>query len=349
VSVLATPKQRGLAIRIAVTLSVLGYLASKLDWPELGRQLAWTDPTPLSVACAVFGAALFAAILRWWLLLKVQGILLPLGKTVQLAFAGLFFNLFLFSAIGGDLLKAIYLMRYAPGNRARAALSIVMDRAFGLLVLVGIVVFVMPWQFRFLMERDEMRTLAYALSLLLAVGGTVAILIALLPRRLVPTAAQRVWKRIPYIEAVESVLVGFRQHGTELVYTLGALGFSLCSTALTALAGCWIAKALHIDLTFLQMAVILSVVICATSLPISIGGHGIREGTFLLMFTIFGIAASDGAFEGTRELAVLFSVSYFSLHLLWGGIGGLVYLRLQHEATGPASSGRTSAKSDSGA
>lgn len=328
--VLGTSRLRSLAVRVTITLSILAYLVSKLDWPELGRRLAQIDPFPLGVACAIFGLALFAGILRWWLLLKVQGILLPLWKTVQLAFAGLFFNLFLFSAIGGDVLKAIYLMRYARENKARAALSIVMDRAFGLVVLVGIVIFIMPWQFRFLLAREEMRALAYGLSVALAAGGLIAMLVALVPQRLLPEAVRRAWKRVPYSEAFDSVLVGFRQHGVQLARTLGALGLSVCVAALTALAGCWIARAMHLDLPFLQMAVILSVVICATSLPISIGGHGIREGAFVFMFTVFGIAGSDGGSEGARELAVIFSVTYFALHLFWGLMGGLLYLRLQH-------------------
>jgi uncharacterized membrane protein YbhN (UPF0104 family) len=65
-------------MRIAVTGSILAYLASKLDWAEMGKQLMQSDPFWLFIACFLVGASLIMAAVRWWLLLKVQGIHLPM-------------------------------------------------------------------------------------------------------------------------------------------------------------------------------------------------------------------------------------------------------------------------------
>ncbi len=319
-----------LLLRTVITVSILLYLGVKLDWAEMARHLGRSDLPGLLVACAVLGAAFVAGSLRWWLLLKVQDIDLPFGLVTKLAFVGLFFNLFLFGAIGGDVLKAVYVMKYAPQKKTRATLSIIMDRAMGMFVFVCVVLAAIPWQFRFLMQREETRAVAYALAALFSVGALVAVGFAVIPFHRAPRLLRSLWERVPYGHIAGSLRDGFRQHGKALRYSLGALACSAIAVTITSVAGYSIARAIHVDASFLQIVVVLAYVICITSLPISIAGHGVREGAFVLMFAVFGLGAQGAGASAGSELAVLFSVIYFALHLFWGLIGGLVYLGLQY-------------------
>ena len=58
------------------------------------------------------------------------------------------------------------------------------------------------------------------------------------------------------------------------------------------LAGYSIALGIGLHVTYMQLLVIMTVAICVISLPISIGGHGVREGIFVLMFAAFGVSPS---------------------------------------------------------
>jgi hypothetical protein len=84
--------------------------------------------------------------------------------------------------------------------------------------------------------------------------------------------------------------------------------------------------AIGLRMTYLQVVMILSVVICVISLPISIGGHGVREGAFVLLFAAFGVITVDPHTGAGYETAVLYSLLFFALLLVWGLVGGVVYI-----------------------
>ena len=66
---------------------------------------------------------------------------------------------------------------------------------------------------------------------------------------------------------------------------------------------------------------VVPIVFLASSLPISVGGHGVREGTIIFIFT---------AFSADSQSAVALSVVYLSIIILLTLPGGLVLLR-SHE------------------
>jgi hypothetical protein len=76
----------------------------------------------------------------------------------------------------------------------------------------------------------------------------------------------------------------------------------------------------------------MTVAICIVSLPISIGGHGVREGIFVLMFAcIRHSSASTGRAARGQEPAILFSLLFFIIPVVWSLVGAVVYLTYRHE------------------
>lgn len=78
--------------------------------------------------------------LRWWLLLRSQSIFIPFWAAVRLYFLGWFYNNFMPSSVGGDLVRAWYVTKHTD-KRFEAALSVFVDRAIGLLSTLIIAVF----------------------------------------------------------------------------------------------------------------------------------------------------------------------------------------------------------------
>ena len=101
-------------------------------WPRLTKIFfqmnLWLFAVVLGIS--VIGQILIG--LRWWLLLRTQSIFIKFWTAVRLHFLGLFYNNFMPSSVGGDLIRAWYVTRHTD-RRFEAALSVFVDRAIGLL------------------------------------------------------------------------------------------------------------------------------------------------------------------------------------------------------------------------
>jgi uncharacterized protein (TIRG00374 family) len=320
----------GVVLRAAITVLILGYLALRLDWTELGRHLMSSQPLWLLTACVLFGVSFLLASVRWLLLLKVQEIVLPLRVVMALTFIGQFFNSFLLGTTGGDVIRTLYIIRYAPSKKTHAVLSILMDRAIGLFVLLCFAIGALRWPLGALMERQETRAVVSSLLLAFALVVAVGAVLALTPFSRLPEALHRLWEHVPGRQTIESLMAGFQKHGRALRLTLQA---ALCSVGIYVIvftAGYCIALAINVQATYAQILVTLAIVICIISLPISIGGHGVREGAFVLMFAALGIITVDHHTGAGQEPAVLFSLLFYALLSVWSLVGGLIYLIFRH-------------------
>ena len=75
---------------------------------------------------------------RWWILLKVQGIHLSIARVAGLFLIGMFYNQFLPGGTGGDIMKSYLLLKETPGKATGALLAVVFDRMVGLVALISI-------------------------------------------------------------------------------------------------------------------------------------------------------------------------------------------------------------------
>jgi hypothetical protein len=271
------------------------------------------------------------AAMRWWLLTQIQRIQLSIRAAVALTFIGQFFNSFLLGSIGGDVVKLYYIHKYAPQQKTRAAVSLIMDRVLGLLVLVSGSLLAMPWQYRWVFDNERIRAIALTLALVLGLGAAVVIGLALAPFHRSPDLFRRAWSWIPHRIIFERAVSALRQHRVAPAWTLGAVAVAAALTlALVAAAMC-IAIALGIEVTYMQMLILLTIAICVISLPISIGGHGVREGIFVILFGAFGVPGAGGQGASSQEQAVVFSLLFFAVPLVWSVVGGFVYIGYSHD------------------
>ena len=321
----------GFVFRFAITLLIIVYIAKKLDWSELVRQLIMADPFWLMIACLLFGLVNLLAALRWWFLLLVQGIHLPVLTVTMITFIGQFFNSFLLGAIGGDIIKALYVQKYAPNHKTYATLSLIMDRAIGLMILIFGSLISMFWQFRNNAESSQISTIMYALLGIFSISSIVGLLLIFMPFQRFPARLRKLVDLVPHKHIFKLMISGFRQHGVALKLTLASMVMGIILT-IVLIAACYsIAIAIGLGVTYLQMLIIMTVVICVVSLPISIGGHGVREGAFIIMFSAFGLVSIGQQMGKGGELVILFSLLFFTIPLFWSIVGGIIYLSFRHD------------------
>jgi len=122
-------------LRLLVSGLLLGWLAWRTDWSQVGDAFANLRPDYWLAALGLYLATQLASSLRWQLLARPLGFELPVWRYAGFYFVGMFFNLFLPTSVGGDVLRAWYLDG-GSGRRLKAFLSVFVDRLSGLLVLL---------------------------------------------------------------------------------------------------------------------------------------------------------------------------------------------------------------------
>jgi uncharacterized protein (TIRG00374 family) len=317
----------GLILRLFITFGILGYLATKVNWPELSTQFKHADLKWIVAATGIMGFVMIGVSIRWWLLLKVQEIHIKLYTVFVLNLIGQFFNAFLLGSTGGDVIRLFYIIQYAPEQKARAALSILVDRVIGLFILILLAVLVLPWQIEYLSQHEQIRHVSWMLVYIFCLGIVGMIFLAFFPFHEIPLFVKRLWGKIPKRDFIETLFYGYKDHLKHPNFCLGAFTTAIGVHFMSFLSAYCIAMALNLNVNFLQMIVIIAIVFCLISLPISLSGHGVRELAFVQMFTLYGIISIN---QTGKEQAIAFSIILFGTQLFWSLVGGLFYLTYHH-------------------
>jgi uncharacterized protein (TIRG00374 family) len=130
---------RIVVITAGITWAVV-WLSKEQRW---GNLVDIFQQMNLWIFAATLGIFTFGHIiigLRWWLILRTQDIHIRPWMAIRLYFLGWFYNNFMPSSVGGDLIRAWYITRHTE-KRFEAVLSVFVDRAIGLLSTLVIAAF----------------------------------------------------------------------------------------------------------------------------------------------------------------------------------------------------------------
>lgn len=205
-------KQVFILVKLVVTTLIVWWVFHRLG--EEGRAALWrslrsASPVGFGLAFLACVGGMTLGILRWRLLLRVQGILLSGYQITWIMATGLFFNTFLPGGTGGDVMKAWYAAEAAPDRRPHAVLSILVDRIIGLMGLIILTVTVILLNLKLVMEHERTRRLAVTLGVML-IGGTVAAALATQRRRFAAMPWWGwVWRHVPGKAILERLAESF--------------------------------------------------------------------------------------------------------------------------------------------
>lgn len=314
-------------LQIALTLALLYWVfhdpakrAAMLDSLREAKA-GW-----LVLAFLSIGAGCSLQIVRWGWILRTQGILLSRWRIVRLYFVGLFFNLFLPGGTGGDLVKIFYTARENPDRKYGAAMSVILDRVLGMLALIligGLIctIFIGP-----LMSTPVTRGILLTVALIFTLSlGVVAAAWVVEAFKL----ADKLPARMPLRHSILELAGGFsaiaRQPGT----VVSCIAISLPAHCLMFLCFYFVARALTDQLSLAAIFSVLPITQTIASLPISFGGLGIREKAFEQLL--------GALYQTPTDKASLISLGGYTMIMIWGLIGGLVYLTYRTSQGGKVS------------
>ena len=131
-------------LKIACVVLLLWWMAAsgRLSWSQMTEIMSRPDVLVASIAVWLIGPVILGTA-RWWLLMDGAGLKCGYFRAMKLQLVGFFFNTAMPGAVGGDIIKAVYIMREQSvvGSKTPAMLSVLLDRIVGLigLFIMGIV------------------------------------------------------------------------------------------------------------------------------------------------------------------------------------------------------------------
>jgi uncharacterized membrane protein YbhN (UPF0104 family) len=304
-----------LLAKLVVSAGLMTLLLAKTDLASLGNHFRHASLLWLGTALSLYLVMILISAWRWHLLLDAQQLVIGRAWLVDSYLVATFFNNFLPSNIGGDVIRIRDTFSHT-GSKTISTTVVLMDR--GLLGLFLVAAF-----------GASMATLAgghtpaWASLLWLAFGGSLAVGAAAVFR---PNSVGLLLKplRIIHQEWVGeriSRMIGtlerFRSQPGSLLSCFG--GAVLVQGVLVAFYYA-VARSMGITVPIFDLAVIVPVSFVVQMLPVSLNGLGVREATFRIYFAQIGLPAASALAVSLMgaALVMLFSLSGAVAYLLRG-------------------------------
>lgn len=294
--------------KILVSTVLLGVLFSRVDVARLWASARTASLAWLGASFALYLAMVAISAWRWGVLLDAVHVSVARATLVVSYLVAVFFNNFLPSNIGGDVVRIADTARPA-GSKTIAALVVLLDRGLGLIALVFVAAAGAT------VAQGVPGTGVIGPSLLwLAFAAATAVVTALVAH---PTLFVRLLKPIQRLHPewvgerllrLEGLLARLRQAPGALALCLAV---AVASHLLLVLFYLTIARSLAIPVSYWQLTVVVPMTFLVQMLPMSVNGFGVREASFAYYFTRMGLSIEDALLVSFMGAAVImvFSVS----------------------------------------
>ena len=299
---------RSTVLRLVMSLGAIAFLLfisrGKLEeaWHVLRHGVSWQY---FFVAAVMYFLGLVLLSYRLQSVFAVQEIHLGFGQTFYLGFLGLFFNLFLPSAVGGDIAKAYYAYKYS-GRKMASTTSVLLDRLLGFVALIFMAFVSVVANPHF--ENEAVDKLIYAVmglmvfSVLFFTSRRFAKIFASLGR-FIPSEK---WKQ--RVSEIYHSIYGYKKHKRFLLLCVIT---SLFGQAFFIMTHYFMSLSLGIHLSPWIFFTLVPVIAIASMAP-SLGGLGVREAAAVLLFQQFMPA------ERALALSVLLDMLLYGFSLTAG-------------------------------
>lgn len=309
------PKYLSVILKILVSGGIIFATVYSLDTGTLAQNFYRTDLTWIAVALALLTISYFLGSFQWNLILSMTQIQLPYFRVLGYYYVGLFFNNFLISGMGGDLLRVYDIQKHAV-NKERlspALASVVFDRFTGLLTLV----FLACMSGVFVIGRGESKRMFLSIAILLTVwiSGLIILFNKRIADRTVKPLASILPSRI-YVR-LQHLYYEINNFHTHPMALIKVFGVSLIVQILRILSIWSIGRAMGDTSPVLYYVLFVPIISLAASLPISIGGTGPREQTTMVLFRRIGVS---------QEIAFSIGLVTYAVSTLSALPGALVFL-----------------------
>ena len=301
-----------LKLLFSAAVLALFFVLTKTSLRDIGLKLRGISLGWLALAFSLQAPGTLFSSHRWRILARAQGDVPSLSFFVKSHLVAAFFNNFLPTRFGGDVMRIWDSSKHSK-SLVRSSAVVLVDRVTGLIVLFLFAL--VAALFRLDMARQVPVIWATLALGLLGLAGVAFFFFPVFGRWL-----QRLPER-GFLARFKQKAIDFRM--TIIAYknkprefaaaTVWALLLQLNVIIYYYLIG----RALHLTIPLIDYFIFIPLVLLIQTIPITINGLGLREGAYIGIFRFYGIPA---------EAALSFSIVEIAFGLIIGLIGGAIYV-----------------------
>ena len=271
-------------LRPVVSVALLGLLFWKLGAGQLWGVLSQADLVWLGAGAALVVLALLVSAWKWQLLLAAQGIAVPIPALFSSYLIGLFFNNFLPSNIGGDVLR-VHDVTKRTGQGSAVAASVIAERLLAGLALALTAMLALLFSAEYTAQVGPSVGLALLVFAAL-IGLSVSPSVRGWLERVLPAGRAQVLARV----------AGQMRHAlANRNAVLSVLGLSVVFQATVVLVAWTGFVAIGEPVSLAACFVFIPIISAVQLVPVSLNGLGVREGAYVLFFGSIGVGELNAA------------------------------------------------------
>ncbi len=294
--------------RYLISGILLIYLYNNIDVEKTREIIQSANVFYILLSLIIFILINVIILFRWMLYVKALKIDASFLSITRYFSIGLFGNLFLPSAIGGDVIKTMGLCHKRSG-KAKVVASVILDRlsGFASMVTVSTVAFCAGYH---LLQDNSL------LAIIFTIAGVSGFIAFIMFNERIYSFCCRAFQIFPRLQRglmnVHYDIVLLKDRKGTIVK-----GILVSSVAHSSLSLVWfiLAKSLHQDIPLLYFFIFVPFTCFASSFP-SVGGLGAREAAAVYLFAKVGVEPG---------IAVSISLMNYLLMIIGGLLGGLLY------------------------
>ena len=294
-------------LKIGVTLLGLGIVLTRFDIKAIGLIIQQSELLWILVGFLLVNASVVLRAYRWLLLIRGVHARVSFGRLVELYYVGSFFNVFLPSGIGGDVVRILEVSRDLPSEIATG--TVLIDRLTGLMMLFALALLALPFR------PEGFPPALLSIIIAICIGGLIGGF-ALLEGSILRTISR--WIPQKLMDSGGGFVLKVARTVDECGWRAiaGAMGVSVLFNLLQASWWTTTGWALGLDIPYSYMLLVVPILSLAMLLP-SIGGLGVREFLAPVLFSGAGLSP---------EQSIALTLVVFALERLSGLLGAPVYI-----------------------
>jgi len=302
-------------LRFAIAIAIIIFLFTKISIPDVVGSIISAQLHYVILAIIVSILAWIVASYRLKFFSALQGLVISTFQAFEINLSTLFYGLFL---PGGNLTGGIikfYKLSSKDKKLSEAFITLAIERVFATLALCIIGLF-----FWALSTPKDLNLLVLSMVIILfGLGSFCSLIFIDRDQRVIKWLlglANKVYVLPKLNRFVENLSGLGRIPSGSLIFMIA---ISMASQLLNVLVFFLLLESIDLDVPFVSIGWIRSVVVLVTMIPISISGMGLREGSFIILLGVYGIS-EDSAFAYS---IIVFAVT----RVLPGLLGGLLEAR----------------------
>ena len=307
-------KKTVIIIKLIIPSAILVYLINRVDVSLTKSLIVQTNLSIFVLSFVLLCIRNIVGAYRNSILLKFKKMDFSVAALTRYYFIGNFFNLFLPELVGRDIARGYYLYNSSSGKK-EAISSIVVERFIGTAALMLLSLFSVLLAVS--MDVNVISNDIVKVIIIIFTAGCLMMILFFYEKtdrffeRLMPESARtKIHSAITFIRDIIS-------YGKSPVIIIYTLLISIVFQFIGVIAVFLLALSLESTVYFIYFLIFLPVIWIAGMLPVSPNGLGVREGTFVFLFSSAGMS---------KEMAVAICLLLIFQNLCLGLIGGILFV-----------------------